>query len=277
MPELPEVENVCRKLCPIIGRKITHVGVYTSKLRIEIPENLAIKLTHRTIKTIERKGKYILIHLDNQDVLLIHLGMTGVIKLFGSVVEGQILDRHDHLSIYFTDGSTFIFNDVRRFGLVMLKSNNNTGYLKLLNKVGVEPLSDHWDVDGVFAVFQQKKSPIKTTLMDNSLITGIGNIYANEILYRSKIHPETVTKKLHRDQFDQLVIVIRQVLQEAINAGGSSIKNFQHTDGNSGKFSQQFRVYGRKDQPCFTCDDPIMNKKIAGRSTYYCQRCQILI
>jgi formamidopyrimidine-DNA glycosylase len=276
MPELPEVETVCRGLSGnILGLKVSSVEVYAEKLRDFIPLDLNKKILNHTITKIERKAKYILIHLaananSQSQVLIIHLGMSGRLTIQDEVYERK---KHDHV-ILKLNSLLLVFNDARRFGIFTLTDLENLSRHKLFRKLGLEPLSSDFTVAKLKALFKNRNKNIKNTLMDASLIVGIGNIYASEALFRSGIHPERTASSLSDKDIKKLHEQIIITLEDAIRAGGSTLKDFSKANGESGYFQYQFKVYGREGLPCFICKTLIQRIVQGGRSSFFCSKCQ---
>ncbi|NBV98870.1 MAG: bifunctional DNA-formamidopyrimidine glycosylase/DNA-(apurinic or apyrimidinic site) lyase [Proteobacteria bacterium] len=276
MPELPEVETVCRGLSEnILELNVSSVEVYAEKLRDFIPADLNKKILNHTITKIERKAKYILIYLTpnvnfQSQVLIIHLGMSGRLTIQDEVYERK---KHDHV-ILKLNSVLLVFNDARRFGIFTLTDLENLSQHKLFRKLGLEPLSKEFTVAKLKALFKNRNKNIKNTLMDASLIVGIGNIYASEALFRSAIHPERMASSLTDKDIKKLHEQIIITLEDAIRAGGSTLKDFSKANGESGYFQYQFKVYGREGLPCFTCKTLIQRIVQGGRSSFFCSKCQ---
>jgi formamidopyrimidine-DNA glycosylase len=283
MPELPEVETVCRGLSEnILGLNVFSVEVYAEKLRDFIPADLNKKILNYTITKIERKAKYILIYLTpnvnfQSQVLIIHLGMSGRLTIQDEVYERK---KHDHVILKLNSENgvrqqyLLVFNDARRFGVITLTDLENLSQHKLFRKLGLEPLSKEFTVAKLKALFKNRNKNIKNTLMDASLIVGIGNIYASEALFRSGIHPERTASSLTDKDIKKLHEQIIITLEDAIRAGGSTLKDFSKANGESGYFQYQFKVYGREGLPCFTCKTLIQRIVQGGRSSFFCSKCQ---
>jgi len=241
------------------------VDVRRGNIRIPIP-NLS-ELHNKKITKIERRAKYLIIHFGKfKDELVIHLGMSGKILL------GKDLTRkkHDHVVFHFTDSSEMVFNDARRFGVVTLKSMAGD----LFKHLGPEPFSAEFDIKYLYDKLKTRKAPIKPALMDQTLVVGVGNIYASEALFRTKISPKTPANKLTKPKLTALIKNIRNVLQESIESGGSTLRDYVRSDGDTGYFQHHFDVYGKKGKPCPRCDGTIAQITQAGRSTFYCPNCQ---
>lgn len=272
MPELPEVETVCQGLRQsIIGKKITHVDVLQPKLRINVPEDIEEIVTQQRILDIERRAKYILISLSNQYYLMVHLGMSGKLLVHTGMPERK---KHDHLYWEFEDGAAMVFHDPRRFGLVTLAASEQIAHHPLLAHLGVEPLTNDFSAAYLQQTLKNKSCSIKQAIMDSKLVVGVGNIYAAESLFRSRIHPETPSNKLNTKQYEDLAEHIRQVLQDAIASGGSTLRDYVRSSGDVGYFQHHFDVYGREDESCTICKTKIKRIKQQGRSSFFCPKCQ---
>lgn len=264
MPELPEVENVIRSLVgKVSGKKIESVEVLTPSIIYKRNDFMDL-VKEKTIMTLDRRGKYIIIRLDKGN-LLIHLRMTGKLLLNGEI------GKHTHVILGLSDGSQLIYNDVRKFGRINYLSNNELEiYLK--TKVGLEP--GLMEFEDFKAKLMNKKGPLKKILLDQTVIAGIGNIYADEILFASGIHPLTETVKLEDKDYLVLFDNIREILEKAILAGGSTIRDYVNGDGTAGGFQNKHQVYGRGGKECNICGCTLEKIKVAGRTTVYCPICQ---
>lgn len=269
MPELPEVETVRRSLRPVIGRRIEAVAVTEPRLRRRTADDFAHRLVGQTVQDIERRGKYLLFQLSGGDCLLAHLGMTGALLL---QVEGTPPQRHDHVCVRLSGGLQLIYNDPRRFGL--LRVGQAGGFMEL-KQIGPDPLSDDFTVAHLAALARGRKRPVKNLLMDQRALGGIGNIYANEILFRAGIRPSRPSRRLTRRELEALLRATRAVLQKAIRLGGSSISDYRDGTGKTGYFQLRLAVYDRAGQPCRRCGTAIRRTVHAGRSSFYCPRCQL--
>jgi formamidopyrimidine-DNA glycosylase len=293
MPELPEVETVMRGLKPVLeGRRIESVTLRRKGLRFPFPQGFAERLSARRVTSLWRRAKYILAELDSGELLLVHLGMTGRFTVFsgqgarnlgefyfetaaGEAGEGP----HDHVVLRLDDGSRVVYTDPRRFGIMDLLSAGEAATHKLLSGIGVEPLGNSFDAAYLAGRFRDKSAPLKAALLDQHIVAGLGNIYVCEALFRSGLSPRRkartlVRKKGHDPRLEDLVRHIREVLNEAILAGGSTLQDFAHTDGAAGAFQQRFLVYDREGEPCAKCGSPIERLVQSGRSTFYCRTCQ---
>ena len=268
MPELPEVETVRRSLLPIIGRRIEEVEVAEPRLRRRVPENFASQLVGRVIEGIERRGKYLLVRLAGGQSLLVHLGMSGALLLQPA---GTPRQAHDHVRIRLSGGAQLTYNDPRRFGLLQVGSA--AGFAEL-NNVGPDPLAPTFSVAQLVELARGRKKPVKNLLMDQRALGGIGNIYANEILFRARIRPGRQARRLTRCEITRLMHAIRSVLRSALRDGGTSVSNYRDAAGRRGYFQLRLRVYDRAGQACVSCQSPIRRTVHAGRSSFYCPCCQ---
>jgi formamidopyrimidine-DNA glycosylase len=276
MPELPEVETVARALRPyLLGRRMTRVDVLTVKLRKPLDpfkQKLADVLDKEIIK-ISRRAKYIVVEFTGMRVMLLHLGMSGSLK----IVPGDWpVEKHERIIWFLDNGRSLRFHDPRKFGLVEILPLQIPGSLpECLDNLPPEPLGELFSSNYLHRLSRGRRRPIKSLLMDNHFVVGIGNIYASESLFRAGIDPLSPAGKLTLPRYQKLVQAIRQVLQEAIAAGGTTINDFSGVDGSEGKFARQLNVYGRAGKACLTCNRGIILKSvIGGRSTYYCPHCQ---
>ncbi len=271
MPELPEVETTRRGMLPLVGKTVKLVTIRHPTLRWPIPAHLIKTLPNLTLKALTRRAKYILCEFGNptsQGFLLLHLGMSGRIQVLDRAYPPE---KHDHFDVEFIDGHVLRLRDPRRFGAVLWLEN--TSHV-LLDSLGPEPLEDTFNAHYLRKALGNKTLAIKNAIMDSHVVVGVGNIYASESLFRARIHPETPAKKLTLKQCEQLVAEIKNTLQDALNAGGSSLRDFFGADGNPGYFQQEYFVYGRTDEPCKVCGKPIKNIRLGQRSTFFCEHCQ---
>ncbi len=271
MPELPEVETVRRGIAPaIIGKAVDAVVVRRWQLRQPIPADFCARLQGKKITAVERRGKYLLLSIP-PETCIIHLGMSGVLSL--SALPAH--EKHAHVCWELDDGTFLIYTDPRRFGLVTLTQQPPLQH-KLLATIGVEPLTRSFSGKKLAQLLANKKTPIKTALMNGQLVAGIGNIYASESLFQAGIHPRTAAGELSDSQCKKLVEKIKQVLRQALRAGGSSMRDFAAADGKPGYFQTQWAVYERSGQTCYNkrCGAEIEQIRQNGRSSYYCPSCQ---
>lgn len=280
MPELPEVETVRRGLAPVMeGAVIVQAAVNRPDLRWPFPDNMAERLTGQRVTALRRRSKYILADLSSGETLIIHLGMSGRMLISGAII-GQFDQthpapaKHDHVVLDMDNGSRVTFNDARRFGAMDLTATQDTEQHWLIKDIGPEPLGNTFSEISLKARLKNRKSPIKTALLDQKNVAGLGNIYVCEVLHRAGINPTALSGQLSGPQIGSLVPIIRQVLTEAIEAGGSSLRDYRQTDGELGYFQHRFQVYDREGQPCTTCATPITRIVQSGRSSFYCPACQ---
>lgn len=282
MPELPEVETVLRGLAPVLeGRTIVKAKVNRPDLRWPFPENMAGRISGQKISKLWRRSKYILADLSSGESLLVHLGMSGRILISGDPLGTFVHDhpaaqKHDHVVFDIDNGARVTFNDPRRFGAMDLLSTDGADHHPLLRDIGPEPLSNAFNETYLIERLKGKKSAIKSVLLDQKVVAGLGNIYVCEALYRAGISPKRLAGKTAQKRLAALVPIIRQVLDEAINAGGSSLRDFRQADGELGYFQHSFNVYGREGLPCVTdgCDHVVQRIVQSGRSSFYCKNCQ---
>lgn len=274
MPELPEVEIVKRGLEPVLARsRVKGFRVNRADLRIPVPPELPGLLAGRQIGVLMRRGKYILAFADTGEGFVLHLGMSGRVRIYGPG-EGYALERHDHAVFEMEDGSCIVYNDARRFGFIDRVSADNWQERSPFDRMGPEPLDENFSGDVLARAFEGRKMPVKAALLDQSVVAGIGNIYACEALYRSGIAPQRAASSISGEEAGRLAPAIREVLAEAIAAGGSTLRDHRLTDGSLGYFQHRFAVYDREGAACPDCDckDPAGIVRIVqgGRSTFYC-------
>lgn len=282
MPELPEVETVRRGLAPAMeGFVITRAQVNRPDLRWPFPENMAERLNGKRVLQLRRRSKYILADLDSGETALIHLGMSGRMLVSGDPL-GQFVhthpapEKHDHVVLDMENGARITFNDPRRFGAMDLFATDHCDAHPLLASIGPEPLGNSFDENYLVHALAHRNTPMKSALLDQKTIAGLGNIYVCEALFRSKIHPTRPARRVSKERISSLVPIIRDVLSDAIEAGGSSLRDFRKADGELGYFQHNFDVYGREGEPCRTpgCTSNIRRIVQSGRSTFYCPTCQ---
>jgi len=271
MPELPEVETVRAGLTDVVVEQtIASVNIYQGKLRYAVPANLSQLLAQQKVVALERRAKYLLMHVATGTVI-IHLGMSGRICW---QQEFQPVKKHDHVDFLFNNGGCLRFHDPRRFGLILWQEGNDPLQHRLLNTLGPEPLGNNFNAAYIFAISRNKKRPIKTFLMDNHVVVGVGNIYANEALFKAGINPQRLAGDLELIEFEQLVVIVKDVLEAAIKAGGTTLQDFVNGHGAPGYFQQQLFVYGREGQPCLKCGTTLLKQRIGQRSAFFCPQCQ---
>ncbi|MHA1517106.1 MAG: bifunctional DNA-formamidopyrimidine glycosylase/DNA-(apurinic or apyrimidinic site) lyase [Alphaproteobacteria bacterium] len=293
MPELPEVETVRRGLAPIlVGNAFARVEQRRPDLRFPLPKRFGARLEGRTIEALDRRAKYLLARLDDGEVLIMHLGMTGrfaIEKANGSsTAPGRFAHtqeeapKHEHIVFHLRDGSVVRYSDVRRFGIMDLVRATSLDSHALFKRLGVEPLGGALTSEWLAEKLKGKATSIKAALLDQRLIAGLGNIYACEALHRARISPLKLARTLPTktgkptNRTEALVARIKAVLESAIKAGGSSLRDYCHTDGRLGRFQHRFRVYGREGKPCQRtgCGGTIRRIVQNGRSTFFCSTCQ---
>jgi formamidopyrimidine-DNA glycosylase len=269
MPELPEVETTRRGLAPLLlGRTVLALKVHNRALRWPVPHGLGRTLTGQTFLALGRRSKYLLLSLSKGT--LIHLGMTGHLRV---VPAGEPRKKHDHVELLLDDGRALRYNDSRRFGAILWAGAEPLDHA-LLKNLGPEPFSAGFTADYLVERARRRVVAVKPFLMDAKTVVGVGNIYASEALFRAGIDPRRPAGKVSRAAFARLVKVVREVLLEAIEAGGTTIRDFANSDGEPGYFRISLRVYGRTGEPCITCDAPIQQVRLGQRSTYFCAKCQ---
>ncbi|MDA0782242.1 MAG: bifunctional DNA-formamidopyrimidine glycosylase/DNA-(apurinic or apyrimidinic site) lyase [Rickettsiales bacterium] len=273
MPELPEVETVCRGLRQsILNKKITKAQNFRPNLRIPFPANFSEHLKDKTVKSVGRRAKYIIITLDDDSVIIAHLGMSGKMIVHRNFQNRR--EKHDHAIFQFEDGMEMVFNDTRRFGLITFSDIANLNSHKLIANLGLEPLEEAFNGQSLYEILKNRSTPIKNTIMDASLIVGVGNIYACEALFRSRINPTKKSNTLTEKQCEDLALNIKKILLEAIESGGSTLRDYVQSSGGTGYFQHNFKVYGRGGEPCNICENELIRIKQSGRSTFYCRICQ---
>lgn len=286
MPELPEVEVTRRTLLKFIKNKvIENIKINNSNLRFKIPENFKKIIIGQKIVNILRRSKYILIYLNNNYVIISHLGMSGkfLIKnncykdfLKTSYYSNEFFSKHNHLEFIFSNNFRVIYNDPRRFGFFILDEASKLEFNKFLNKLGPEPLGRNLKKNYLISKMKLTQRTIKTLLMDQSFISGIGNIYANEILFLAKIKPNKISSRLNLVEITRLYLSISKVLKRALKLGGSSIKDFKSLVGQKGRFQNEFKVYDREDLKCLRTRCPGLIARVVsqGRASFFCNQCQ---
>ncbi len=275
MPELPEVEIVCRGLRPKLeGYMLIDVVQRRPDLRFPLPENFAERLRGRTIKRIDRRAKYILAHLDDGWTLMAHLGMSGRMTITGETPLAA--DKHDHIEFQTDDGAIVRFNDPRRFGFMDLIPTEELETHPMLASLGPEPLSNNFNEVSLNEALRGRKTPIKTALLNQKIVAGLGNIYVCESLFRASISPKRIAYSIPGKRATRLVAAIRDVLKAAIADGGSSLRDYVQTDGTLGYFQTKWRVYDREGETCphEGCGGTIRRIVQSGRSTFYCGKHQ---
>ncbi|GER05728.1 formamidopyrimidine-DNA glycosylase [Iodidimonas muriae] len=279
MPELPEVETVCRGLRPYLeGIRIRRVETRRRGLRVPFPVDLSQRLVGRTVAHVDRRSKYALIRTEggpDAAVMILHLGMSGRVRVDLPGAWPDLL-KHDHLVLEMETGARVVLNDARRFGMVMLANEADLPLHPLLRDLGPEPLGEHFDAPYLLNRLKGRKSPLKTALMNQQLVAGLGNIYVCESLFRARLSPRRLASSLTPDRAGRLVEAVQTVLKDAIAAGGSTLQDHAQVSGELGYFQHRFRVYGREGEPCLTpgCESAVQKLVQAGRSTFFCGHCQ---
>jgi formamidopyrimidine-DNA glycosylase len=293
MPELPEVETVRRGLQPVMeGARILTAEVRRADLRFPFPERFAERLAGRTVTSLGRRSKYLLADLDGDDVVIMHLGMSGSFRIAQAPTGGEVVGdfhhersrdaAHDHVVLSLSSGATVTYNDPRRFGFMLMTPRASLADHPLMAKLGVEPTGNDLSAEHLAAAFRGKAAPLKAALLDQSIVAGLGNIYVCEALHRAGLSPQRAAGTLVTKggdpsvRLERLVPVIREVIAEAIAAGGSSLRDHAQPSGELGYFQHSFHVYDREGEACRRCGDAHTVRRIvqSGRSTFYCAACQ---
>jgi formamidopyrimidine-DNA glycosylase len=293
MPELPEVETVRRGLEPaMVGARLDRVEQRRPDLRFPFPADFRERLEGRTVEALGRRAKYLLADLDGGDVLVMHLGMSGrftvAMPATGETAPGRFHHAggkdsvHDHVVLHLSNGATIVYNDARRFGFMTIIPRTQLASHSLFRAMGLEPLGNALDGAALAGLFAGKRAPLKAALLDQTLVSGLGNIYVCEALHRAGLSPRRAAGSLvgaagkPGRRAERLATVIREVLTEAVEAGGSSLRDYAQTDGSLGYFQHRFRVYDREGQPCPApeCAGVVRRTVQSGRSTFYCGVCQ---
>lgn len=287
MPELPEVETVRQGLVPVLeGRRLQRVIARRGDLRFPLPKDFAERLTGRCVQKLTRRAKYILAHLDGDEILIIHLGMSGRFQIEGGEL-GRFLHniqpenaegpgKHDHIEFITDQGARIVYSDHRRFGMMDLFPSSDMARYRFLASIGPEPLSDEFSAGVLRKKLEGKRAPIKAALLDQRVVAGLGNIYVCEALFRSRISPLRESSSLKPPAIARLVDDIKLVLQDAIHAGGSTLRDYKQTSGELGYFQHSFQVYDRAGERCSRagCKGTIKRIVQSGRSTFFCGSCQ---
>jgi formamidopyrimidine-DNA glycosylase len=274
VPELPEVETIRRRLSPLLeGRRFEHVEIADPRLtRPHDPFEIARELEGERVSVVDRRGKYLIVRFESGRALLVHLRMTGSLRhaATGTLVD----DPHRRAVVTLDDASDVAYRDVRRFGTwLLLEPSDLDGYLE--SRVGPEPLAASYRARHLAAALAGRRAPIKAALLDQRTIAGVGNIYADEALWRARVHPLTPASELTSDEVKAIHAAVRAVLQRGIRRQGSTLRDYQLPDGTSGTAQDRFRVYGRAGADCERCGTPIDKIRVAGRGTWYCPGCQV--
>ena len=286
MPELPEIEIVRRSLLKTINKaKIIDIKINNKNLRYKITSTFSKHLIGKRILKISRRSKYLIFHFKTK-ILLIHLGMSGKLLLMRShdkkifktsfYYNLNLFQKHNHVYFQLNNNFTLIYNDVRRFGFFKLYNAIEKNKIKFLKKLGLEPFSKMFNIKYFKKFTQNRKKNVKSLLMDQTFVSGLGNIYVNEILFMSKIKPLRTCNSLNKNEMKSIILNTRKILKFSISKGGSSVKDFQNTLGETGNFQQFFYVYGKKNKKCsrISCNGKIKKITISNRSSFYCDKCQ---
>ncbi|MDR1031758.1 MAG: bifunctional DNA-formamidopyrimidine glycosylase/DNA-(apurinic or apyrimidinic site) lyase [Holosporales bacterium] len=269
MPELPEIETLKRQLQKVaLGRTVQDISILTDKLRRPVPSTIRGDILGQKISKIDREGKFLLFGLSNGETLAIHLGMTGQLLTTPSLDHPS---QERHLRIIFNLGDCLIkLFDIRKFGLVDVFMNKP----KYITSLGIDPLSHSFNAEWLFDLTRKNKTTIKNLLLDQSKISGIGNIYANDSLFEAGINPMRMSSNLAQEECAKLVASIQKVLRTAVSLGGTSMRDYVHLDGSKGHYQEHFLVYSKDGQACPRCKQTILKSKANGRSSFFCQSCQ---
>lgn len=283
MPELPEVETVRRGLAPtFVGARLTHVEMRRADLRFAFPEHFVERLIGRRVESLKRRAKYLLAELDSGETLVMHLGMSGSFRLEGEAAPGAFhferfkAPAHDHVVFSCDSGARITYNDPRRFGYMTLAATEGIAGHPLFRDLGIEPLSEEFDTPHLAASLAGARTPLKSALLDQRRIAGLGNIYVCEALHRARLSPLREAGSLTAANLRALTSAVREVLEAAIAAGGSTLRDHRQTDGALGYFQHAFKVYDREGAGCGNarCKGTIARIVQNGRSTFYCSACQ---
>ncbi len=269
MPELPEVETTRRGIEPhVLGRRVADVRLRVPALRWPIPPEIATELPGQRLERVRRRAKYLLIEAERGDVL-VHRGMSGVLRVLPG---NTIAQKHDHADLVLDDERMLRLTDPRRFGCLLWQPRGEIH--PLLRGLGPEPLSDDFDGDHLWRLSRGRGASVKTFLMDQAVVVGVGNIYAAEALFRAGVHPQRAAGRVARERYGELAVAVRAILAHAIQRGGTTLRDFLDPDGLPGYFEQELLVYGREGEPCKACGTPIRSARLGNRASCYCPRCQ---
>ncbi len=276
MPELPEVETIMRATSKAMqGQVIKNMQVRRYDLRVLIPQDIGQSLSNRVVEGFTRRGKYMIMHVEGVRDIIWHLGMSGRVRIYPATDKAEPL-KHEHIILTLDNDVRVAYEDPRRFGMFYTASNDDWQLDKPFCDMGAEPLSDAWSAKDLLQKLKNKKSPIKTALLDQRVVAGLGNIYVCEALYSAGISPLRLSDAITRKDAEKIVPLVRDVLKDAIQSGGSSLKDYKHTDGSLGYFQHKFKTYDREGAACpsKSCKGEIMRIVQSGRSTFYCPICQ---
>lgn len=270
MPELPEVETTRKGIAPyVVGEVVKDIIIRERQLRWPIPATLKRSLKTRLIRKLSRRAKYLLFYTDN-GCMILHLGMSGNLRILDNKVPHE---KHDHVDIVFESGHILRFHDPRKFGSILWTKDDPLDH-RLIRHLGPEPLNNDFNTEYLFARSRKRTQAIKTFIMDSRIVVGVGNIYASEALFRAGIKPTQKAGKVSKARYEKLVTEIKNVLAEAIEKGGTTLRNFYNGDGKPGYFRQELKVYDREGEPCKKCSRKIKMIRLGQRSTFYCPHCQ---
>ncbi len=271
MPELPEVETTKRGVEPhILNKTIEHLAIHNANLRWPIPVEMAPLCSGQSVTRVARRAKYIIVEL-NEYCLLIHLGMSGSLRIIRGSYQRL---KHDHVELFFADQTRMVFNDPRRFGCYFILPHAGWREHDLLNGLGPEPFDNTVDGSYFYSTARNKVVAVKNFVMDQRIVVGVGNIYANEALFKAGIHPKRQASKVSRQRYHSLARHIKETLQAAIEMGGTTLRDFVNSDGQPGYFQQTLQVYGRAGQSCRVCHTKLREIRLGQRTTVYCPQCQ---
>lgn len=272
MPELPEAENICRALDRNLAEEIiSKVEVFTPKMRTSLEPLKSAGLEGRTVKKCIRRARYVVCVLDDSRALVMHFGMSGVVRVEDSSVPKR---KHEHVFIHFESGKIFRFECTRRFSMLEVHALEKNGLPAFLNKLGVEPFDDDFTPQYMAECAKGRKTAVKPFIMDNDIVVGIGNIYATETLFFSAVRPDRQVCSITLEEWKQIVFHSRRILERAIELGGSSISDFLNVDGSEGKFAQELLIYGKDGKNCPVCSTAVRTLKLGGRTSVFCPECQ---
>ena len=272
MPELPEAETIGRALHKALaGRTIKDVQIFSPAMRTPLAPLKSAALTGRKFVSVRRRGRYLVAALDDDRGLLMHFGMSGVVRVESPAVPKR---KHEHVFIHLDDGNVFRFECTRRFSLLEVHDLDASGLPQVLDRLGMEPLEKTFTAKKLFAAFQKRKTPVKVALMDNAIVCGIGNIYATETLFVCGIDPRRRAGSITLEECTKIVEVSRKILRSAIECGGTTIADFKSVDGSEGKFAVHLRIYGKSGSPCPECGTKIASCQLGGRTSAFCPECQ---
>lgn len=270
MPELPEVETTRRGIEPyLLNQSVTELTIHQWQLRWAIPKNIR-QIENQTIRSVNRRGKYILLETDVGQAI-VHLGMSGSLRICTNLTEPR--RKHDHVEMQLSGGALLRLHDPRRFGCLLWQPASEPTH-SLLSRLGPEPLTDEFDAAHLINATRKKKVAIKNLIMNSHIVVGVGNIYASEALFMAGIRPARAAGRVTYAECEKLVVAIKTILQQSIDQGGTTLRDFVNSDGEPGYFKQSLFVYGKEGDACQRCGDKIKQKVLGQRSTFYCSQCQ---